>query len=181
MSPHELSPVTLAWQANGHYADALGMRIFVVNRGAGPTVLLLHGFPTSCYDWRAIVDSLAPSHRVGALDFPGYGLSDKPAAYSYSLFQQADVLESIARSLGIDEAHVVSHDVGTSIHTELLARARRAGWSFASRRPRSSTAACCNGSPPSLRFSNCSRPTRRCRRRSKCATATISKTCTSRR
>lgn len=130
MSTHDWSPATLSWQATGRHETALGMRIFVVDRGAGPTVLLLHGFPTSCYDWRAIVELLAPSRRVVALDFPGYGLSDKPAAYSYSLFQQADVLESIARSLGIDEAHLVSHDVGTSIHTELLARAREARLAF---------------------------------------------------
>ena len=53
---------------------------------------------------------------------PGYGLSDKPEAYSYSLFQQTDVVETLARELSITEAHVVSHDVGTSVHTELLSR-----------------------------------------------------------
>jgi pimeloyl-ACP methyl ester carboxylesterase len=85
-------------------------------------VLLLHGFPTCAYDWRGVIDRLEDAFRCIAPDFPGYGLSDKPAAYSYSLFQQTDAIEGLLRALGITEAHVVSHDVGTSVHTELLAR-----------------------------------------------------------
>jgi pimeloyl-ACP methyl ester carboxylesterase len=101
------------------------MRIFVAERGAGPVVLMLHGFPTSCYDWVGVFGGLSDAYRCVAFDFPGYGLSDKPAAYSYSLFQQTDVLEALARELGIGEAHIVSHDVGTSVHTELLAREQK--------------------------------------------------------
>jgi pimeloyl-ACP methyl ester carboxylesterase len=98
------------------------MSIFVYERGEGPAVLLLHGFPTSCYDWIGVMGRLQDSCRCIAFDFPGYGLSDKPAAYSYSLFQQADVVEALALNVGLTEAHLVSHDVGTSVHTELLAR-----------------------------------------------------------
>ncbi|HEU4760231.1 MAG TPA: alpha/beta hydrolase, partial [Dehalococcoidia bacterium] len=109
--------------AQGRHVVLDGRRVFVFERGEGPAVLLLHGFPTSCYDWRGIAAALAADgFRAVALDFPGYGLSDKPAAYSYSLFQQTDVVEELARTLGVGEAHIVSHDVGTSVHTELLAR-----------------------------------------------------------
>lgn len=122
MDESQFSEPTRRWLESGRHLDIEGKRVFVYERGDGPAILLLHGFPTSGYDWRGVIDGLGDSHRCVAFDFPGYGLSDKPAAYSYSLFQQADVVEGLAKALGIGEAHVVSHDVGTSVHTELLAR-----------------------------------------------------------
>jgi len=122
MDESAFSEGTRHWVASGRHIDIDGKRIFVYERGEGPAVFLLHGFPTSCYDWRSVIEVLGDRFHCVALDFPGYGLSDKPAAYSYSLFQQTDVVEALARSLSIGEVHVVSHDVGTSVHTELLAR-----------------------------------------------------------
>src|SRR4029078_3089489 len=87
-----------------------------------PHVCLLHGLPTLCYDWRGVVDRLAGGVRAIAPDLLGFGLSDKPAAYSYSLFQQADNIEALLARLKVRVVHVVSHDLGTSVHSELLAR-----------------------------------------------------------
>ncbi len=87
-----------------------------------PALLLLHGFPTSCYDWRGVIDHLSDRVRTIAPDLLGFGLSDKPVAYSYSLFQQADTIEALMAGLKVGAAHVVSHDLGTSLHSELLAR-----------------------------------------------------------
>jgi pimeloyl-ACP methyl ester carboxylesterase len=130
MTELEFSEPTGRWLATGRHVELNGMPIFVHERGTGPAVLLLHGFPTSCYDWVGIIDRLSDAYRCIALDFPGYGLSDKPAAYSYSLFQQTDFVEDLAHELGVDEAHVVSHDVGTSVHTELLAREQEGRLAF---------------------------------------------------
>jgi pimeloyl-ACP methyl ester carboxylesterase len=130
MDASRFSAPTRRWLESGRHLAIEGKRIFVYERGEGPVILLLHGFPTSGYDWRGIIDGLADAYRCAALDFPGYGLSDKPAAYSYSLFQQTDVVEALAKALGIAEAHVVSHDVGTSVHTELLAREQEGRLSF---------------------------------------------------
>ena len=130
MKLDELSPATRRWLASGRHLTIEGKRIFVVDRGEGPAVLLMHGFPTSCYDWRGVMEALAPAHRCVAFDFPGFGLSDKPVAYSYSLFQQADAVEGLVRALAIDRAHVVSHDLGTSVHCELLARQQEGRLSF---------------------------------------------------
>ena len=130
MNEPAFSAPTRRWLESGRHLDLTGHRIFVYERGDGPAVLLLHGFPTSCYDWLGVIDGLAQGFRCIALDFPGYGLSNKPAAYSYSLFQQTDVAEALARSLGINEAHVVSHDVGTSVHTELFAREQEGRLAF---------------------------------------------------
>jgi pimeloyl-ACP methyl ester carboxylesterase len=116
------SSQTQAWADSGRYVEAAGHRVFVVERGAGPVLVLVHGFPTSSYDYRAMMGLLAGSFRCIACDFPGYGLSDKPAAYSYSLFQQADALEATLVALGVESARFVSHDMGTSVMSELLAR-----------------------------------------------------------
>jgi len=130
MNESQFSAPTRRWLASGRHLEIDGKRVFVYERGDGPAVLLLHGFPTSGYDWRRVIDGLAGTYRCLALDFPGYGLSDKPAAYSYSLFQQTDVVEGLAKALAITEAHIVSHDVGTSVHTEALAREQEGGLPF---------------------------------------------------
>jgi pimeloyl-ACP methyl ester carboxylesterase len=131
MQTNEFSDATRAWLAAGRYENVAGYRMFVFERGpddaAGAhgtqhTILLLHGFPTSAYDWRGVVERLRGRSRLIAPDFLGFGLSDKPVAYSYSLFQQADALEELLCRLHVPAAHVVSHDLGTSVHCELLAR-----------------------------------------------------------
>lgn len=116
------SPATQAWADSGRHLDAAGHRLFAVERGRGPVLVLVHGFPTSSYDYRALMARLEGRFRCIACDFPGYGLSDKPAAYSYSLFQQADALQAALVASGVQSARFVGHDMGTSVLTELLAR-----------------------------------------------------------
>ncbi len=86
----------------------------------GPLRLFLHGFPSSSYDWRGTLSSLDHVPTL-ALDFLGFGLSDKPRHVTYSLFKQADIVE---RLLAGEPRPVVlvAHDMGTSVATELLAR-----------------------------------------------------------
>ena len=122
MDESQFSEPTRRWMESGRFLEVVGRRIFVYERGDGPAVLFLHGFPTACHDWRGVIGLLSDSYRCVAFDFPGYGLSDKPLAYSYSLFQQTDAAAGVAGALGIAQAHVISHDVGVSVHTELLAR-----------------------------------------------------------
>jgi pimeloyl-ACP methyl ester carboxylesterase len=130
MDESQFAEPTRRWLASGHHLEIEGKRIFIYERGSGTAILMLHGFPTSGYDWRGVIDRLAKGYRCVALDFPGYGLSDKPAAYSYSLFQQTNVAEGLTNALDVGEAHIVSHDVGTSVHTEMLARDQEGGLSF---------------------------------------------------
>lgn len=121
---HRSEP-TERWLQSGKHVKVLDRQVFVHERGEGPLLLFMHGFPTSCYDWRGIIDQLCGDFRCITFDFLGYGFSDKPEDYSYSLFQQADLVEQLLVNLGIDAAHVISHDMGTSVHCELLARANR--------------------------------------------------------
>jgi len=117
-----------AWERRGEYHEVASRRLFVVDRspidatatGAVP-VLVLHGFPTSSHDWHRVVDHFAARQRVVVPDLLGFGLSDKPDQ-RYSLFEQADLVEALARSLGLDEVALVTHDIGDSVGGELLAR-----------------------------------------------------------
>lgn len=122
----KFSTALQTYASTGRHVTVGRHRLFVVERGQGPVLLLMHGFPTACFDYRALIDRLAQHFRCVTFDFPGYGLSDKPVDYSYSLFQQADAVEGLVRALGIDTAGVVCHDVSTSVACELLAR-REAG------------------------------------------------------
>ncbi len=114
------------WEDRGRFLDVDGRRIFCVDipadRELAEPLLLLHGFPTSSFDWRGIIDPLARGRRVVTFDWLGFGLSDKPADIRYSLFDQASIAEEVVRMLGIERAAVVSHDMGDSIAAELYAR-----------------------------------------------------------
>jgi pimeloyl-ACP methyl ester carboxylesterase len=112
-----------AWSRHGALATINGRRIFIRERsGAGPPVLLLHGYPSSSYDWRDLFEALG-DRRLIAFDFLGFGLSQKPVEQVYSLHMQADLVESVVRlCAGGEPVVLVAHDMGTSVATELLAR-----------------------------------------------------------
>jgi pimeloyl-ACP methyl ester carboxylesterase len=124
-----------AWERQGERHRVLGHSVFVVDRGAanargaGETILVLHGFPTSSHDWHRQLDLVARDHRVVLLDLLGYGLSDKPDQ-RYSLFEQADVVEAVARDVELDEVTLVTHDMGDSVGGEILARSLDGTLSF---------------------------------------------------
>ena len=122
-----------AWRARGREVRVLGRRLFCVDAGPrdGEPILILHGFPSSSLDFHRVIDRLAESHRVVLHDHLGFGLSDKPEDYSYSLLEQAEYAAALWRELGIDSGHLVAHDYGTSVATELLARRERGLLDFA--------------------------------------------------
>ena len=113
------------WEQQGSYHEVGGERVFVVDRAAQreelEPVLILHGFPTSSYDWRSTIHLLSTRRRVIAPDYPGFGLSAK-SDRRYSLFEQADVVGDVIAELGLTETALVTHDLGDSIGGEVLAR-----------------------------------------------------------
>jgi pimeloyl-ACP methyl ester carboxylesterase len=111
------------WRDEGELREIAGRRIFVRQfAGDGPPLLLLHGFPSSSYDWRQLVAHLPGGRAVLAFDFLGFGFSDKPRRHEYSLFEQADLTEELVRGWTDGPVQLVAHDMGTSVATELLAR-----------------------------------------------------------
>lgn len=86
--------------------------------------MLIHGFPESSYSYHKVIDGLKERFdRIVLVDFPGFGLSDKPDRLTYSLMEQADALLFAWRRLGLRGGHVISHDMGDSVLTELVSRA----------------------------------------------------------
>lgn len=122
-----LPPALTSWRDRGRFLEVFGRRVFVLDEGERNRApwLVLHGFPTSSYDFRPFVDLTAAHRRVVVHDHVGFGLSEKPADYSYSLHEQADMALGVWRALGIQGGHLLAHDYGTSVATELLARRER--------------------------------------------------------
>jgi pimeloyl-ACP methyl ester carboxylesterase len=119
-----LNPRTSAWRQSGTLTTISGHRIFVREQGGsgqGPPLLFLHGYPSSSYDWRHAFEQL-DGHRLLVFDFLGYGLSDKPRHQVYSLQFQADIAETLAARFDEQAVTLISHDMGSSVATELLAR-----------------------------------------------------------
>ncbi len=122
-----LTERTEAWRRAGEEVAFRGRSIHVHSRlgeglGDGPLILFLHGFPSSSYDWRRLLQ-LGWNDPVLAFDFLGFGLSDKPRDHVYTLAWQADLAEELAsRYAGGGPVFVCAHDMGTSVATELFAR-----------------------------------------------------------
>ncbi len=119
----ELTERVRGWEARGEREHFRSHGIHVFRReGDGPLVMLLHGFPSSSYDWRRLLDEL-PGPEILAFDFLGFGLSDKPRDHLYTLGWQADLATELVRRHGAGRpVFVVAHDMGTSVTTELMAR-----------------------------------------------------------
>ena len=113
------------WRSRGRYFswrpaedDACSVEIFHVQIGdpAAPLLLLIHGWPTSSIDWFDVADQLSASFRVCALDFPGYGFSDKPQGWGYSVTRDEELIEYyITEVIGAEAGVVVAHDRGDSV------------------------------------------------------------------
>ncbi len=116
--------------ANDTLISRRGHRIAYRRQGSGPTVFLLHGFPTWSYDYAAMAGDLAADHDVITMDFLGYGASDKPDHYEYSVAESADTVEALAAHLGLTSVRLVAHDYGGIVGQELVDRANRGALPF---------------------------------------------------
>jgi pimeloyl-ACP methyl ester carboxylesterase len=96
-----------------------------------PTVVLLHGFPTSSFMFRNLIPLLAGSFHVIAPDHLGFGLSDAPNAddFDYTFDALTDLTEHLLSDLGVDHYALYVQDYGAPI-----------GWRLATRHPDSVTA-----------------------------------------
>ncbi|HEV3281350.1 MAG TPA: alpha/beta hydrolase [Acidimicrobiales bacterium] len=121
-----------SWRARGGVRVLDGRDIFVVDIPARrptdrPPLLVLHGFPTSSFDFHRVVDRLAETRPVVLFDMLGYGLSAKPDL-AYDMGLQADLAVALVDSLGWDRLGLLTHDVGDTVGGELLARQLEGRW-----------------------------------------------------
>lgn len=120
-----------SWKSDSSYINygPFQHKIFVKQFGnstatADKTLLLIHGFPESSFSYHKIIDGMLKLFdRIILFDMLGYGFSDKPINdYTYSLFEQADTVFEVWKHFGIKGGHLLSHDMGDSVATEIVAR-----------------------------------------------------------
>ena len=97
-----------------------GRAVHVVERGAGPCVVLLHGNGSMVEDFAStgLIDRLAENHRVLAFDRPGFGESDRDGG-TWTPEREADLLAEVMQTLGVQTSVVVGHSSGTLVALSL--------------------------------------------------------------
>jgi pimeloyl-ACP methyl ester carboxylesterase len=115
-----LMNITLAANAadaasiSAHDAVVEGAKIHYLTAGHGPAVILLHGYTQTSRMWKPIFPLLAAKFTVIAPDLPGIGDSDIPKA-GLDMKNAATSIHALAKSLGIEKARVVGHDIGLMV------------------------------------------------------------------
>jgi pimeloyl-ACP methyl ester carboxylesterase len=94
-----------------------GIRMHLAEVGAGPLVVLCHGFPESWYSWRHQLRALAAAgFRAVAPDMRGYGGTDRPEAIDqYTLFHLVGDMVGLLDALGAEQAVIAGHDWGAPV------------------------------------------------------------------
>ncbi len=90
-------------------------RLHYIDEGEGEVMLFIHGTPTWSFDYRKLIKSLSSNYRCIALDHLGFGLSDKPADYKYTVMQHSQNLKVLIDHLGLKNINIVVHDFGGPI------------------------------------------------------------------
>ena len=102
-----------------------GVRLHYVTQGAGPLLILLHGFPEFWYSWRYQIPALAKHFTVVAPDMRGYNESDKPSGVAnYHIDRLTGDVGGLIRAFHAERAVIVGHDWGGGV-----------AWSFAANYP----------------------------------------------
>lgn len=108
---------------NYRHADLDGLKIFYREAGSkdSPTVLLLHGFPTSSHMFRNLMPLLSDRFHVVAPDLPGFGFSDSPEStqFHYTFENLAKVIDRLTQKLGLDHYAIYVFDYGAPVGLRL--------------------------------------------------------------
>ena len=113
-------PVSAAQQempVTARMIDTATLRMTIREKGAGPLVLLCHGFPETGHSWRRQIDALAAAgYRAVAPDMRGYGGTEAPEAVdAYTLFHGVGDMVALLHALGEEKAVIVGHDWGATL------------------------------------------------------------------
>jgi len=97
--------------------SANGIDVFLLEQGAGPLVLLCHGWPELSYSWRHQIAAIAAAgFHVAAPDMRGFGRTSAPADIAaYSIFDTVGDMVALVAALGEKQAVIVGHDWGAPV------------------------------------------------------------------
>ena len=122
-----MRPATVEWEKvsnliphseNSHFVEIDGATVHFQEFGdaAHPTLLLIHGFTASAYVWKTVAPLLADlEFHVVAVDLLGFGYSDKPAWFDYTIASQARMISRFMNRLGIGRATIVGSSYGGAV------------------------------------------------------------------
>jgi haloalkane dehalogenase len=105
----ELYPFESRW-----FRSSAG-RVHYIDEGSGRPLLFCHGNPTWSFLYRDVIKALRDDFRCVAVDYPGFGLSDRPDGYGYTPGEHAEVVLELVRDLDLGDLVTVGHDWGGPI------------------------------------------------------------------
>ena len=115
-----------SWKSHGEYINVNGSNIFVVdtkkNQASVNTIVIISGYPTTAYDYRKILPILSEHYRVVVHDHLGFGFSDVPNSFCYSLIDQADTCVELWKKLKLKNIIVLADSYGNKVAKELIYR-----------------------------------------------------------
>ena len=97
------------------FAETPNARVAYFERGSGPVALLVHGFPLCGFQWRDVIEDLAPVRRCIAPDMLGLGYSEVAAGSDISFAAQAATIAKLLDALDIDKVDLVGNDSGGGV------------------------------------------------------------------
>src|SRR3954467_4410131 len=106
------------WQAAQHRLRSEGREVTYCELGQGPAILFVHGLGASWQSWLEQMPEFAASHRVVAMDLPGFGFSESPSE-DISIEYYASWCAKFMDVLGIESAAVVGNSMGGFVSAEL--------------------------------------------------------------
>ena len=102
-----------------HHVIVDGYKIFYREAGpkTAPTILLLHGFPTSSHMFRNLIPALADRYHVVAPDLPGFGFSEAPdrKRFHYTFEHLANAIDSFTQTIGFERYAIYVFDYGAPV------------------------------------------------------------------
>jgi haloalkane dehalogenase len=118
------SPTLFPFQSRWFETD--GIRVHYVDEGAGRPILMCHGNPTWSFLYRKLILRLQGRFRCVAMDYPGFGLSDRPEGYRYTPAEHAEIVGRLVDHLGLNGFIVMGQDwggpIGMAVATERAER-----------------------------------------------------------
>jgi haloalkane dehalogenase len=111
--------------------EGAGPRVHFVDEGSGPPVVMFHGNPTWSFLYRKVILALRDRFRCIAVDYPGFGLSERPKSYGYTSAEHAAVIGKLVDELKLNGFIVVGQDWGGPMTVAMERAGRVSGLVFA--------------------------------------------------
>lgn len=124
----DFTPDQSLYPFQSRWFDSSAGRVHYIDEGSGPPILFCHGNPTWSFLYRHIISELRDRFRCVAVDYLGFGLSERPSNYGYTIAEHASVVGELVDNLGLDGFVLMGQDwggpIGTAVSSERADRVR---------------------------------------------------------